>query len=189
MPKQSLKKPRFRCNHCKEYHSAPEHMTMYQCASHGYLCEKCIVTDKSTIDLFFYDKKSSNRTAKFPEKYIGFCNLDGNMQFKSISTVYSFFNSDLSKKGLNPNSKDEQVIDCWRERKKYDKPDMTWGCKKTIRYDWDIDNNVWIEEGTAANSSEKSTKKNTNILLLVELFENNSISKIDFLKSIKAQLN
>ena len=189
MPKQSLKKPRFRCNHCKEYHSAPEHMTMYQCASHGYLCEKCIVTDKSTIDLFFYDKKSSNRTAKFPEKYIGFCNLDGNYSFKSLPRQYAFFRSALTKKGLNPNSKDEQLIDYWRDTKIRDKPNMTYGCKKTIRYDWDIDNNVWIEEGTAANSSEKSTKKNTNILLLVELFENNSISKIDFLKSIKAQLN
>lgn len=121
MPKQSLKKPRFRCNHCKEYHSAPEHMTMYQCASHGYLCEKCVVTENSTVELYFYDQESSIREAKFPGKYLGYCNLDGN---KEITYRYSFFNFELKQTGLNSNSKDEQLIDYWR-----------YGCKKTIRYD------------------------------------------------------
>jgi hypothetical protein len=178
MPKQSLKNPKFRCNHCKEYHSAPEHMTMYQCASHGYLCEKCVVTENSTVELFFYDQKSSNREVKFPEKYIGNCNLDGNRQFKEITYRYSFFNSQLKQAGLNSNSKDEQLIDFWR-----------YGClKKTIRYDWDNDNNLWVEEGTLPKSSNKSTAKSTNLLLLIELFENDSISKEDFIKTIKSQL-
>jgi len=186
MPKQSLKNPKFRCNHCKEYHSAPEHMTMYQCASHGYLCEKCVVTENSTVELVFYDQESSNREVKFPEKYIGYCNLDGNWDFKEIAYRYTF-NYQLKEKGLNPKSKDEQLIDYWRS-KIHTYPNITYGCKKTIRYDWDIENNLWVEEGTIPESSNNSTAKSTNLLLLIELFENDSISKEDFIKTIKSQL-
>lgn len=86
------------------------------------------------------------------------------------------------------NSKDEQLIDYWRSRKFYDKPNITFGCKKTIRYDWDIENNLWVEEGTIPESTNNSTAKSTNLLLLIELFENDSISKEDFIKTIKSQL-
>ena len=40
MPKQSPTNPRFRCNGCKEYHTAPQDRSHYQCAVHGYLCSK-----------------------------------------------------------------------------------------------------------------------------------------------------
>lgn len=189
MPRQSKKNPRFRCNYCKEYHSAPEHMTMYQCASHGYLCEKCVVTENSTIELDFYPNKSNNRTAKFPEKYLGYCNLDGNRDFKEIAYSYAFFDTDLERAGLNSTSKDEQLIDLYRSKKDFlNKPNTTYGCKKTIRYDWDIENNLWVEDGSIPKSSNNQTAKSTHILLLIELFENNSISKEKFLDTIKAQL-
>ena len=47
MPKQSPADPRFRCNECKDYYSAPEHKVHYQCAPHGYLCEKHVISEKS----------------------------------------------------------------------------------------------------------------------------------------------
>lgn len=177
MPKQSLKNPKFRCNHCKEYHSAPEHMTMYQCASHGYLCEKCVVTENSSAELVFAHERSSNRIVKYPGKYYGYCNINHS---KDISRSYVFNEYDLKRGHLNINSKDEQLID---------HSISDWGyCKKTIRYDWDIENNLWVEEGTTAKSNNKSTAKSTNLLLLIELFENDSISKEDFIKTIKSQL-
>lgn len=194
MPKQSLKNPKFRCNHCKEYHSAPEHMTMYQCASHGYLCEKCVVTENSTVNLIFIEEESANRTVKFPEKYNGFCNLSGESSFKQIATDLAFCSSKrytagdcLEDVNLSPNSKDEELIDYWRSRQHY-RTNNTFGCKRAIRYDWDNDNNLWVEEGTIPESSKNSTAKSTNLLLLIELFENDSISKEDFIKTIKSQL-
>lgn len=177
MPKQSLKNPKFRCNHCKEYHSAPEHMTMYQCASHGYLCEKCVVTENSTVELDFLHEKSSNRIVKFPIKYVGYCNINA---LKDISWRYFFNEYALERGRLNINSQDEQLIDHFRSDFSY--------CKKAIRYDWDTENNLWVEEGTTPKISNKSTAKSTNLLLLIELFENDSISKEDFIKTIKSQL-
>jgi hypothetical protein len=177
MPKQSLKNPKFRCNHCKEYHSAPEHTTMYQCASHGYLCEKCVVTENSSAELVFSHERSSNRIVKFPGKYLGFCNIN---TLKYISRSYFFNEYDLERGRLNINSKDEQLIDNFISR--------MGSCKKTIRYNWDNDNNLWVEEGTLPKSSNKSTAQSTNLLLLIELFENDSISKEDFIKTIKSQL-
>jgi len=40
MPKQSPTNPRFRCNGCKEFHTAPQDRSHYQCAVHGYLCSE-----------------------------------------------------------------------------------------------------------------------------------------------------
>jgi hypothetical protein len=42
MSKQSPKDPKFRCNICKEYFYAPEHLVHYQCPKHGYLCDEHI---------------------------------------------------------------------------------------------------------------------------------------------------
>ena len=42
MARQSPTNPRFRCNVCKDYYSAPKYKVHYQCASHGYLCEEHI---------------------------------------------------------------------------------------------------------------------------------------------------
>ena len=50
MARQSATNPRFRCNGCKDYYSAPEHTVYYQCASHGHLCEKHIVKDGDKLN-------------------------------------------------------------------------------------------------------------------------------------------
>ncbi len=47
MPKQSATNPRFRCNGCKEFHSAPKQNVHYQCAVHGYICKKYLTNSKS----------------------------------------------------------------------------------------------------------------------------------------------
>ena len=51
MPKQSATNPRFRCNECKDYHSAPEHKTHSQCAVHGYLCNNYVSYQTCTINV------------------------------------------------------------------------------------------------------------------------------------------
>jgi hypothetical protein len=40
MAKQSPTDPKFRCNVCKEYYSAPEHLVYFQCPIHGILCKE-----------------------------------------------------------------------------------------------------------------------------------------------------
>lgn len=40
MPKQAIKDPRFRCNTCKDFHSAPSYPYLYQCPVHGYMCNR-----------------------------------------------------------------------------------------------------------------------------------------------------
>ena len=57
MAKQSPKDPKFRCNICKEYYHAPEHPVHYQCAIHGYLCEKHIGKEEDIIYCHTFDRK------------------------------------------------------------------------------------------------------------------------------------
>lgn len=54
MAKQSPKDPKFRCNICKEYYYAPEHLVHYQCPIHGYLCEKHVFTKDSYLESRIY---------------------------------------------------------------------------------------------------------------------------------------
>ena len=51
----------------------------------------------------------------------------------------------------------------------------TYGCRKTIKYDWSDDLKLWIEEGKEVfekpvSKSEKSNKSG-EIKLLIDLFE------------------
>ena len=64
MARQSATNPRFRCNGCKDYYSAPEHTVYYQCASHGHLCEKHISKKNDVIGLFQYWHGSDGRVVK-----------------------------------------------------------------------------------------------------------------------------
>ncbi|MCX6211852.1 MAG: hypothetical protein NT104_04725 [Bacteroidetes bacterium] len=57
MAKQSPKDPKFRCNICKEYYYAPEHLVHYQCPDHGYLCSKHIFKKS---DLLYYCRSEDN---------------------------------------------------------------------------------------------------------------------------------
>lgn len=54
MAKQSPKDPKFRCNICKEYYYAPEHLVHYQCPVHGYLCEKHVFSKDSFLESRIY---------------------------------------------------------------------------------------------------------------------------------------
>ena len=72
MAKQSATNPRFRCNGCKDYYSAPENKVHYKCAFHGYLCQKHIV---KSGDKYNQDHYNGYKPEPFPEKYYGRCKL------------------------------------------------------------------------------------------------------------------
>lgn len=65
MAKQSPKDPKFRCNICKEYYHAPEHPVHYQCAIHGYLCEKHIGKEEDLIYCHTFNKKHEEEYEEF----------------------------------------------------------------------------------------------------------------------------
>jgi hypothetical protein len=180
MPKQNLRHPKFRCNVCKEYHSAPEHLVMYQCPVHGYLCEKHIITENKEIEIILVSgnkkTKDERRVSKFPSKYFGFCYIG--------QPHFHIFVGDFQKSGvfygLNKESNNINLVERFLDR---------YSCKKTTRYDWSVDNNIWVEEGILPSSIKKSSvsKTNSSIKLLIELFEKDTISKDEFLKLLKEQ--
>ena len=199
MAKHNPKEPKFRCNFCKEYHNVPEYKTMYQCASHGYVCEKVVVTNGSLINLKFGSNIDfEERKVKFPLKYFGFCNLDGTSYFTKIRTEIHSYDYYLKQNGLSVDSTDQDVIDIWWNEKfnppKRNQP-ATYGCKKTIKYNWSDELNLWIEEGNENFLKDKKptkhiniTKNNTEIKLLLDLFEKNILSKEQFVSQLKEKL-
>jgi hypothetical protein len=198
MPKHNSKEPKFRCNFCKEYHYVPEYKTMYQCASHGYLCEKVIVTKDSKVNLLCYDNDEFLKSSiSIPEKYIGFCNLDGNTSFTTIRYKINFFERELKANGLTLNPSDEEIIDLhWNKFSTLNRNQpATYGCKKTIKYNWSDELNLWIEEGYENASldkkptqSFKNSNSNTEIKLLLDLYEKNILTKEQFVAQLKEKL-
>jgi len=199
MPKHNSKEPKFRCNFCKEYHYVPEYKTMYQCASHGYLCEKVVVTHESRIKLKFGGNVDFiEREVSYPLKYNEFCNLEGNSSFGKVRTEIQVYDHYMKNYGVSINSTDQDVIDFWWNRKeltpKKNQPD-TYGCKKTIKYNWSDELNLWIEEGSENFLKDKKptktiniTNNNTEIKLLLDLFEKNILSKEQFVSQLKEKL-
>jgi hypothetical protein len=194
MAKQSLKDPKFRCNVCKDYHYAPEYKTMYQCASHGIMCEKVVVTKDTEVNLKFGGNlEFTARSVKFPLNYINFCNLDGNTYFTKIRKEIHLYDQELVKNNLSISSKDEEIINFrWNTKflfPKKNQPD-TYGCRKTIKYDWSDDLKMWIEEGKeivekSVSITEKSNKS-SEIKLLIDLFEKDILTKEQFLSQMKS---
>lgn len=195
MAKQSPKDPKFRCNVCKEYHYVPDFKTMYQCATHGYMCEKVVITKNAEVVLKFGGNLDfETRTVKYPEKYLNFCNLEGNSNFSKIRNEIHLYNHDLVKNNLSINSTDEEIIDYWWHIKDLfpskNQPD-TFGCKKTIKYNWSDELKIWIEEGKEfENTVPKSSPsiKASEIKLLIDLFEKDILDKSQFLEQLKSKL-
>ena len=191
MAKHNPKEPKFRCNFCKEYHYVPEYKTMYQCASHGYLCEKVIVTDESRVKL---SSNEFEREVNYPLKYVKFCNLDGNEDFTTIrERIFTF---DWDNSGLSVNSTDLDIIDfSWNKKIRFPKKNQpnTQGCRKTIKYNWSDELNLWIEEGNEnliinPTQTSKSPNHSSDIYLLLDLFEKNILSKDQFITQLKEKL-
>lgn len=199
MPKHNSKEPKFRCNFCKEYHYVPEYKTMHQCASHGYLCEKVVVTHESRIKLKFWENVGFiEREVSYPLKYIDFCNLEGNFSFGRVRTAIQVYDHYMKNYGVSINSTDQDVIDFWWNQKSHtsnkNQPD-TYGCRKTIKYNWSDEFNLWIEEGNENVSldkkpiqSLKNSNSNTEIKLLLDLFEKNILTKEQFVAQLKEKL-
>jgi len=229
MPKQNLNNPKFRCNYCKEYHTAPEHMRMYQCATHGYLCEKCVISDESKfefrigVDSHEFGNQNSElvdvydyKIQSFPSRFHGICRINPDHN-KLTEDIGDTLNGDTSKEMLlirnfensfwlldnnffNPNQilkadSIEGLIDEFENNNDNTLVNKFFQsasklCKKTIRYDWSIEHCVWVEEGITHSGNKKVSLQNhnSNIKLLVELFEKDRMTKEEFLSSIKEYL-
>ena len=197
MAKHNPKESKFRCNFCKEYHHVPEYKTMYQCASHGYVCERVVITNDKVIELKCYDN-FIERTVNFPYKYLDYCNLDGITYFTKIRDKINFFERELKANGLTLNPSDEEIIDLhWNHKFSSPKRNQppTYGCKKTIKYNWSDELYLWVEEGNEnisldkkSTQSLKNSNSNTEIKLLLDLFEKNILTKEQFLEQLKEKL-
>jgi hypothetical protein len=199
MAKHNSKEPKFRCNFCKEYHYVPEYKTMYQCATHGYLCEKVIVTNESKIKIKVIDVFDDfiERKASYPIKYIQYCNLEGDKDFKYIRNQILIDKFIKKIYGFCKKSTDQEIIEFWWNRPIIPKKNQpnTYGCKKTIKFNWSDELNLWIEEGNENVSldkkpiqSLKNSNSNTEIKLLLDLYEKNILTKEQFVAQLKEKL-
>jgi len=172
MARQSATNPRFRCNVCKDYYSAPEHTVYYQCASHGHLCEKHLVKKgdrlKKVHDLGFIE---------IPANHIGKCK-EGNK------------GSELAKSGL-VYSFDPPI---WSDSNLLKKN----ACLKVpVRFNWHEDVGRWIEEGREEEEKAKAkpkTKSNTKpdyvkeIGVLLDLLEDGTLTQEVYIKKVREKL-
>ena len=211
MAKQSPKDPKFRCNNCKEYYHAPEHSVHYQCAIHGYLCEKHVGQQGQRF--YAYDeRKNSNATI--------------NYRFKKAMNVFEILEAEWVKGDPDSNPVFDTVVElpeslvnhclCHPEQKLM-VPFYTYLCsrtndflekngtkdwdfnkrckKKLIKYNWSDEFNLWTEEGNENLSLYKKptqslniSSNNTEIKLLLELFEKNILTKEQFVEQLKEKL-
>ncbi|MEI6190343.1 MAG: hypothetical protein WCP61_07960 [Chitinophagia bacterium] len=195
MAKQSPKDPKFRCNICKEYYYAPEYKVHYQCPKHGYLCQKHIGIKDHLI--YGHEKNNPNverstkksfkndpyfdKVIKLPNEYIGNClcsEVDNSMQ--EINFVeYDFWDSSIELSFNGTYSGDKRCK------------------KKPAKFVWNEKVKRWMEEGEEKvedyikDQKVKSSQKKSNnseINLLLDLFEKNVLTKVQFLEQIKGKL-
>ena len=156
MAKQSPADPRFRCNVCKDYYSAPEHKVHYQCATHGYLCEKHIFNSDIKLSIKLYDKNINyikRYSRKIEPQNFGTCMIssDGYDYYKKGINVYQGSSSvwKLFEAG-GPSVKEgiqlliEPPLFC---------------LKKPIKFNWHEDVGRWIEEGKEEEEKAKAKPK------------------------------
>ena len=167
MARQSPTNPRFRCNECKDYYSAPEHKVHYQCASHGYLCEQHLVLKGDSVQ----KELVPSSYAKVPDKYIGYCFL--------------------IREGAAGKSFEETG------RLGYSTLEIVFCLKTPVRYNWHEDVSRWIEEGREEEEKAKlkpKAKSKTKpdylkeINVLVDLLEDDTLTKEVFIKKIRDKL-
>tara|TARA_B100001175_G_scaffold86803_1_gene72974 strand:+ start:2368 stop:2907 length:540 start_codon:yes stop_codon:yes gene_type:complete len=178
VPKQSATTPRFRCNGCKEYHKVDTHSTYYQCPQHGYLCKEWMISSESEVrwvkrkDYYKHTFKKYTKV-KFPEKYHGTCWWDKGSK-KSDPWTHTRTISDSK----NPIFND--------------------ACKNTpLIFHWHADVGRWIEEGMEdvqkAKAKPKASKQAKpdylkEITVLLDLFEDDTLSKDVFIKKMRQKL-
>ena len=194
MAKQSPKDPKFRCNICKEYYYAPEHMVHYQCPKHGYLCQKHIGI-KSHLIYAHNEYDNPNRIKKvdvapqndpywdkiieLPTEYVGkcLCWIDDNYM-QEINFLH------YNNRNLPFSSIERKFEDMGR-------------CKKNpAKFVWNENLKRWLEEGKEKVEDflkvEKiktiSKSNNSEIKLLLDLFEKNILTKEQFLEQVKGNL-
>ena len=177
MARQSPTNPRFRCNGCKNYYTAPNPKVHYQCASHGYLCNKHLV-NKIGNPL----KISGGGRLKIPTYHKGKCK-------EAIK------GSHLSKHGTVPNHpsrfgyvKNADIANVLKKEV----------ClKKPVKYNWHKDVGRWIEEGREKEEKAKAKPKAKSktkpdyakeIKVLVDLLEDDTLTKEVFIKKIREKL-
>jgi len=218
MAKQNPREPRFRCNVCKEYHEVPEYKVMYQCPIHGYLCENHIINENTSLKIKFHrGNKWIERTAVFPETLYDFCNIEmstSEVKFNEIRygektykrqhidlDNFIWYDKDVYEKIRKHEIDREEYLDSlWKlsDRELIEKyfnfkdgqsKSGNCGCKKTIKWNWVEEKNMWIEDGAEIkrNTTKISTNKNSEILLLLDLFEKNILSKEQFIEQIRTK--
>ena len=194
MAKQSPKDPKFRCNICKEYYYAPEHMVHYQCPKHGYLCKDHIGQKGQLVyghDLFNNPNKTQkedideqndpywDKIIELPNSIIGKCLCD----YEKNYDHFGFHVYNRWVKGT-PYESLESVLENGR-------------CfTLTAKYTWSQNAKRWIEEGREKEEDFlifeklKVTPKSNNseIKLLLDLFEKNILTKEQFLEQVKGNL-
>ena len=175
MARQSATNPRFRCNGCKDYYSAPEHTVHYQCASHGYLCEKHLVKKGDRL------KKVYDRGfVKIPANHIGKCK-EGN-KGSELAKSGLVYDSEYATIGFsNANIIEREVC-----------------LKVPVRFNWHEDVGRWIEEGREEEEKAKAKPKAKSktkpdylkeINVLLDLLEDDTLTKEVFIKKMREKIN
>ena len=167
MPKQSATDPKFRCNGCKEFHSAPPKKAYYQCATHGFLCTKHLVKKGNKVK-GGWTANNPYKMRPINERHIGKCKIPKK-------------GSNLLKKGNLDGKRVEQEL-C---------------LTLPIIFNWHKDVDRWIEEGREEEEKAKAkpkTKSKTKpdyvseIKVLMDLFEQDILTKEQFLSQLKEKL-
>ena len=200
MPKQSPSDPKFRFNICKEYYYAPEHMAHYQCPKHGYLCQKHIGIQGQFVyghdnrnnpnEGWIGDEKKKSNPNKNPyfDKIIELPStlIDKCLCWEGGNECEDLF-YDYNSKFFPNGTMRESLLALLEDGR----------CKKTpAKFIWSKDVERWLEEGKEKVEDflkvEKiktiSKRNNSEIELLLDLFEKNVLTKDQFLEQIKGKL-
>lgn len=199
MAKQSPKDPKFRCNICKEYYFAPEHMEHYQCPKHGYLCQKHIGVQGQFV--YGHDDRNNpneeneneldpnkdpyfDKIIEIPSMFIGKC---------LCAKEDNYFSPLLYDYNLVPERFRIQYLTIEDSLEN----DVQHRClKNPAKYVWNDNLKRWLEEGKEKEVDflklEKiktiSKSNNSEIKLLLDLFEKNVLTKDQFLEQIKQKI-
>jgi hypothetical protein len=194
MPKQSPSDPKFRCNICEEYYFAPEHIIHYQCPTHGYLCSKHVGGENTNVYIHGPDNPNDfpdidlhpKDDPYFDQIFLPYptriekCIVEMKSEFnysESGDDIYAY--DSMSDSGLALLTDQDACL------------------KKLLKFVWSDKAERWIEQGRekeddfikVASRPIKTKENNSNIDLLIELFEKNIINKEQFLEQLKEKLN
>jgi len=151
MPKQSKTDPMFRCNGCKEFHTAPDFSAYFQCAVHGYLCEEfiAIYSHKEIKEVIEWMNKGEKINAiKKLREITGL----GLKEAKDACDNYQA-SGILNISGFNASSGENTAICVYED-------DESLCGKSVIQYNWHTTKSRWLRDGMEdeeVNTLKKST--------------------------------